>query len=52
MLKKDIANVTKELPIYKHIAEVEIRKEEFNKTTTNKIKRQEIAWSINIIKKI
>ena len=38
-LKKDIANVTKELPVYKHISEVEIRKEEFNKTTTNKIKR-------------
>ena len=38
-IKKDIAEVTKELPVYKHIAEVEIRKEEFNKTTTNKIKR-------------
>ena len=38
-LKKDIAKVTKELPLYKHIADVEIRKTEFNKTTTNKIKR-------------
>ena len=38
-LKKDIAKVTKDLPIYKHIAEVEIRETEFNKTTTNKIKR-------------
>lgn len=38
-LKLDIREVTKELPIYKKIGEVEIRKEEFNKTTTNKIKR-------------
>ncbi|MCI9063974.1 MAG: AMP-binding protein, partial [Clostridia bacterium] len=38
-LKEDIAEVTKELPVYKHIAEVEIRKEEFIKTTTNKIRR-------------
>ena len=38
-LKKDISKVTKELPIYKHIADVKIRDEEFKKTTTNKIKR-------------
>ena len=38
-VKKDIAEVTKNLPVYKHIAEVEIRKEEFVKTTTNKIRR-------------
>ena len=38
-LKKDIAAATKELPIYKHIAKIEIRDKEFNKTTTNKIKR-------------
>lgn len=38
-LKKDIAKVTKELPSYKHIQDVEIRKTEFDKTTTNKIKR-------------
>lgn len=38
-LKKDIAKVTKELPVYKHITSVEIRDKEFNKTTTNKIKR-------------
>lgn len=38
-LKKDIAKATKELPSYKHITDIEIRKTEFVKTTTNKIKR-------------
>ena len=38
-LKSDINEVCKELPIYKHISDIEIRKEEFAKTTTNKIKR-------------
>ncbi len=38
-LKKDIAKATRELPSYKHITKVEIRKTEFIKTTTNKIKR-------------
>ncbi len=38
-LKKDIAKVTKELPIWKKVTKTEIRKTEFNKTTTNKIKR-------------
>ena len=38
-LKTDINEACKELPIYKHISEIEIRKEEFAKTTTNKIKR-------------
>ena len=38
-LKKDISKATKELPSYKHIQKIEIRKTEFNKTTTNKIKR-------------
>lgn len=38
-LKRDIAKATKELPVYKHISEVEIRDKEFAKTTTNKIKR-------------
>ena len=38
-LKTDISEVCKELPIYKRISDIEIRKEEFVKTTTNKIKR-------------
>jgi hypothetical protein len=38
-VKTDIANACKELPVYKRISDVEIRKEEFAKTTTNKIKR-------------
>ena len=38
-LKLDISKVTKELPTYKKISEVEVRETEFNKTTTNKIKR-------------
>ena len=38
-LKQDISKVTKDLPIYKRISKVEIRDTEFNKTTTNKIKR-------------
>ena len=38
-LKEDINESTKELPVYKHISEIEIREKEFDKTTTNKIKR-------------
>ena len=38
-LKKDIAKATAELASYKHITKVEIRKTEFEKTTTKKIKR-------------
>ena len=38
-LKTDISEACKELPIYKRISDIEIRKEEFKKTTTNKIKR-------------
>lgn len=38
-LKLDIRDACKELAIYKRISEIEIRKEEFIKTTTNKIKR-------------
>lgn len=38
-LKKDISNVTKELPVYKKVTDIKIRENEFVKTTTNKIKR-------------
>ncbi len=38
-LKSDINEATKELPVYKKIAEIIIRDKEFEKTTTNKIKR-------------
>lgn len=38
-LRKDISNATKELPVYKKIAKIKIRETEFDKTTTNKIKR-------------
>ena len=38
-LKADISQACKELPVYKRISEIEIRKEEFEKTTTKKIKR-------------
>ncbi|MBO5143233.1 MAG: AMP-binding protein [Clostridia bacterium] len=38
-LKADINAVTEELPVYKKISEIEIRDTEFEKTTTNKIKR-------------
>ncbi|MBQ9267492.1 MAG: AMP-binding protein [Clostridia bacterium] len=38
-LKLDISKITKDLPTYKKISEVEVRETEFNKTTTNKIKR-------------
>ena len=38
-VKKDIAKITEELPVYKKISEVKIRDTEFPKTTTNKIKR-------------
>lgn len=38
-LKKDIAKATKELPVWKRVTKTEIRKTEFHKTTTNKIKR-------------
>ena len=38
-LKNDIASVCKDLPVYKHVGEIVIRDKEFEKTTTNKIKR-------------
>ena len=39
-LKKDILNACKELPLYKKISKVEIRENEFKKTTTNKSTEQ------------
>lgn len=39
MLKNDVREACKDLPIYKKVSDVEIREKEFNKTTTNKIKR-------------
>ena len=38
-IKLDISEACKELPIYKRISDIEIREEEFVKTTTNKIQR-------------
>ena len=38
-LKDDINAKTQELPVYKKISEIIIRDKEFEKTTTNKIKR-------------
>ena len=38
-LREDISEQTKELPVYKRIADIIIRDKEFEKTTTNKIKR-------------
>ena len=38
-IKIDISESCKDLPIYKRISDIEIREEEFVKTTTNKIKR-------------
>ena len=39
-LKKDVKSATSALPVYKQITKIVVRKEEFIKTTTNKIKRQ------------
>lgn len=38
-IKEDIAQICKELPLYKRISDIELRDTEFEKTTTNKIKR-------------
>jgi len=42
-LKKDISKVCEKLPIYKRITQVVLRKEPFEKTTTNKIKRATVG---------
>lgn len=41
-LKKDISKACSELPAYKNIGKIVIRSKEFEKTTTNKIRRQSI----------
>lgn len=41
-IRDDVSRVMKELPVYKQVSRINIRKEEFIKTTTNKIKRNEI----------
>lgn len=38
-LRKDVTEVTKELPMYKRVAKVILRETPFEKTTSNKIKR-------------
>lgn len=42
-IREDISKVMKVLPIYKQVSRINIREEEFIKTTTNKIKRNEIV---------
>lgn len=41
-VRDDITKVCKVLPVYKQVSRINIRKEEFVKTTTNKIKRNAI----------
>lgn len=41
-VRSDITKVCKVLPVYKQVSRINIRKEEFVKTTTNKIKRNAI----------
>ena len=42
-LKKDIAKVCEHLPMYKKVAQIVIRTKEFDKNSSNKIKRQNIV---------
>ena len=42
-IKADIAKAVEPLPHYKHIAKIKIRDTEFEKTTTNKIRRNKIV---------
>ncbi len=42
ILRRDVDTVCKPLPIYKQVAKVKLRHEEFVKTTSNKIKRNKI----------
>ena len=38
-IKAEVKKVNKDMPLYKKVKTIEIRKEEFIKTTTKKIKR-------------
>ena len=42
-LKKDIAKACEHLPMYKKVAQIVIRAKEFDKNSSNKIKRQNIG---------
>lgn len=42
-LKKDVAAVCSELPSYKHVSKIILRDKEFEKNTSNKIKRNKIV---------
>lgn len=42
-LRKDITKVCEKLPVYKRITKIVLRKEPFEKTTTNKIKRATVG---------
>ena len=41
-IKEEVDNVNKSLPVFKQITEVEVRKDEFEKTTTKKIMRYKL----------
>ena len=45
-VKKDIAELCNELVVYKRVTHVVVRDKEFEKTTTNKIKRDKIDTSL------
>jgi len=45
--KEMVAQVNSTLPRYKQIAEVVVRSKEFEKTTTNKIKRREVEQTVH-----
>lgn len=46
-LKKDVSAACRDLPYYKQVSKIIIRREEFEKTTTQKIKRQAIKHETN-----
>ena len=39
MIEREVKDVNKSLVIYKHVRDISIRRDEFAKTTTKKIKR-------------